>query len=258
MRQTNLVFAVLISVLFITGCNLESSSRSETTLPPSPTTDVPVETATLTATTTVTTLRPPTSAPPTARSEATLTTCPSPTDWTDTYAVQSGDTLSAIARRTSTTVETLRSVNCLADANQITVGQVLYVPIVPVAEDTPLGPPSPNPVQVGGKVTVDPILREDSGWLVLQAGATVTLSWPDAEQLGAVNVHFTLAPTGTGATPTILGFDYDTSDGVAIQWVVPEGIMGHLEARAGTQGGSVLVDTTEVPVSIIAESAAVN
>lgn len=44
------------------------------------------------------------------------------------YVVQSGDTLSSIARRFGTTVNTLVQINQLANANQIYVGQRLEVP----------------------------------------------------------------------------------------------------------------------------------
>ena len=52
--------------------------------------------------------------------------------------VQTGDTLSAIARRFETTVEAIVSANALADPNEIIVGQVLFIP-------TTEPPPSPTP-----------------------------------------------------------------------------------------------------------------
>lgn len=44
------------------------------------------------------------------------------------YTVQAGDTLAAIARRTSTTVNALVALNRLTNANQIRVGQIILVP----------------------------------------------------------------------------------------------------------------------------------
>lgn len=44
------------------------------------------------------------------------------------YTIQAGDTLAAIARRTSTTVTALVSLNRLSNANQIRVGQIILVP----------------------------------------------------------------------------------------------------------------------------------
>ena len=43
----------------------------------------------------------------------------------DTYTVQNGDTLSAVAQKTNTSVETLASINHIANVNEITVGQKL-------------------------------------------------------------------------------------------------------------------------------------
>lgn len=51
-----------------------------------------------------------------------------------TYKVVKGDTLSAIAKMYGTTVAKLKSLNNLANANLITVGQVLKVPGKPVEE----------------------------------------------------------------------------------------------------------------------------
>lgn len=43
----------------------------------------------------------------------------------DTYTVQNGDTLSAVAQKTNTSVETLANINHIADVNEIAVGQKL-------------------------------------------------------------------------------------------------------------------------------------
>ena len=46
----------------------------------------------------------------------------------DTYIVQTGDTLSGIARRFGTTMEDLKAANAIADASRIIAGQVLLIP----------------------------------------------------------------------------------------------------------------------------------
>ena len=43
----------------------------------------------------------------------------------DTYTVQNGDTLSAVAQKTNTSVETLANINHIANVNEIAVGQKL-------------------------------------------------------------------------------------------------------------------------------------
>lgn len=53
--------------------------------------------------------------------------CVAPFGW-GPYVVQPRDNLSSIARVTGTSVEELRSGNCLEDADRINIGDVLYVP----------------------------------------------------------------------------------------------------------------------------------
>lgn len=60
-------------------------------------------------------------------------------DW-PTYTVVRGDTLSGIARRTSSTVAELTAANCLSDANLLFAGQVVRVPRLPGAP--PVGSPA--------------------------------------------------------------------------------------------------------------------
>lgn len=56
--------------------------------------------------------------------------CAIPPGWT-TYTVQPGNTLYSIARAVGSTVGELREVNCIADASNIDVEQVLFVPRAP-------------------------------------------------------------------------------------------------------------------------------
>ncbi len=84
-----------------------------------------------------------------------VTFCNPRLDWTITYTVQSGDTLSRLAQRTSTTVAALANGNCIADPNRLEVGQVLRVPRVP--SSTPVPPAVPFVVINAGsnQVTLD-------------------------------------------------------------------------------------------------------
>jgi len=74
------------------------------------------------------------------------------------------------------------------------------------------------------------------GWTTLQAGATVTIAWPDAP-IGATRVEFTFAPTGTGMTPEVIGTDLSPADGALITWAMPAG-SGHIQANAITPDGA--------------------
>lgn len=52
----------------------------------------------------------------------------------DTYTVQNGDTLSAVAQKTNTSVETLTNINHIADVNEIAVGQKIETDYVETDE----------------------------------------------------------------------------------------------------------------------------
>ena len=100
------------------------------------TADVPVESAAATttteavyqATTTTTVTAATTTAPPATTTEA-------PPEVAESVTVEAGDSLSKIAKRFGTTVDTLVRVNELCDANQIFVGQVILLED-PEAEET--------------------------------------------------------------------------------------------------------------------------
>lgn len=77
------------------------------------------------------------------------TVCGPPLGWT-IYRVRPGDTLSSIARATGSTVQALMLANCLP-SDKIRVGQILYVPRLPIPTvaipftPTPTPTPSPSP-----------------------------------------------------------------------------------------------------------------
>lgn len=74
-----------------------------------------------------------------------IPTCTKRQEW-PTYTVQPGDTISKIARASSTTAAEIAAANCLADPSLILVGDVLYVPRLPspTATTVPILP-SPTP-----------------------------------------------------------------------------------------------------------------
>lgn len=66
-----------------------------------------------------------------------------PVGW-ESYTVQSGDTLYALAAARGTTVAALIQVNCLP-SESIAVGDTLYLQALPTPTPTPLPPPTPVP-----------------------------------------------------------------------------------------------------------------
>lgn len=98
---------------------------------PTPTaTRTPSPTATPTVTLTRTPLPTRTPVPPTPTPTWTaspIPACSQPPGWI-VYVIQRGDTLTSIASTSGTTVENLQQVNCLTNANSITVGQTIFIP----------------------------------------------------------------------------------------------------------------------------------
>lgn len=134
----------------------------------------------------------------------TSTPCAPRADWTDTYTVQAGDTLFAIAQRFGLSLAQLQTGNCITDANQIFSGQTLRVPFVAPTATPLLETPtrvqltaSPTSAQPPGSPTpVDANFRADQ--TALAAGECTTLRW---EAQNAQSVFFDGQPTTvTGAT----------------------------------------------------------
>jgi LysM repeat protein len=112
-----------------------ASTATRTPLPPSATPVPPTST------------RPPATATPvTPRPTNTSTACvqQQPPGWED-YRIRSGDSLSALAVATGTTVAQLQAVNCIADPSRLFVDQLIYLPRDPGDE-----PSQGNDNQAGG------------------------------------------------------------------------------------------------------------
>lgn len=69
--------------------------------------------------------------PPLGQPSRTPSTCQLPQGWTS-YTVQAGNTLFAIALATNSTVDELRTANCIENIDNIHTGDVIYVPRAPI------------------------------------------------------------------------------------------------------------------------------
>jgi len=130
------IWRLIPLMLLPMACSLISDNPEPTAAPTSfvpPVTPTPLV-VTATPGPATATAQPTTAPQPTNRPQVNNPPCQIPTGWVQ-YRVVSGDTLSAIARRTGTTVNQLVTGNCLSNANAIEAGWVLYVPnvIVPTA-----------------------------------------------------------------------------------------------------------------------------
>jgi LysM repeat protein len=228
-----LLFLLLIPL--VTACNL-ANNQVETPIPPTPTSIAEFVTNTAAASVRETpTATPPSSDTPrpTNTVQPTSVSCTPRADWTTTYTVVTGDTLSSIAGRANTTTRELADANCLTNVNVITVGQRLRVPRVLVvwtptftptstATNTPTGPAitsfsaSPNPANFNSTVILtwqtrgaggvrirftnrQPVQTSTTSTLTANGSTTFSLNEP-AIQNGAIVITLVL----TDATGTLL------------------------------------------------------
>jgi hypothetical protein len=103
------------------------------------------------------------------------------------------------------------------------------------------GLPTPQPFPGPNTVTFTPHRKIEGGAYHLTAGRIVTLSWGNGP-VQAAQVLFTLTPTGTGMgdAAMVIGGDENPSDGVSTMWMVPTGILGHVQAKAFGADGAEL------------------
>jgi LysM repeat protein len=133
----------------------------------------PAETATVTTIpATATSVLPPTSSP---------TTCAPRADWTASYTVGPGDTLTSISQHFSITLSELQAANCITNADRLSVGQTLLVPYA-----LPTDTPQPTAVPTA----ILPDLRADQQ--TISAGDCTTIRW-DVDNVSGV--YFEGQPT---------------------------------------------------------------
>jgi LysM repeat protein len=183
-------------------------------------------------------------------------TCPQAAGWI-AYTVQTGDSISLLAERTGTTVQELIAANCLANADVINVGQVIYLPSAPAAVV-----PSPVVTRASttggtgpriGMVWVEPALVQNNGQFYVAAGSALTVRARDVEN--ATKVTFVYQPIGTTTAPTTLGVDTNLSDGVSIPWTVTD---SNLRANLWAIATNAANETTQTTPIIVIVTATTN
>jgi hypothetical protein len=98
--------------------------------------------------------------------------------------------------------------------------------------------PSPYPTRIPahGELTF-PYEAADAGNVAILAGTTIDVTWSDAPP-GAERYDFFLKLEEVSA-PLLLGTDRDPSNGVSIEWTVPEHLVATLAAIAYFSDGSM-------------------
>jgi murein DD-endopeptidase MepM/ murein hydrolase activator NlpD len=102
------------------------------------------------------------------------TSCAPRADWNFSYTIQTGDTLFKVAQSFGLTVAELQQANCIADANQIQVGQVIRVPRQ-LATAVPQPTITVQPTNTVPPTAVNPNLRADS--TQVNQGECTTIRW---------------------------------------------------------------------------------
>ena len=133
-----LAFSLTVLALVATACGSSDNDPVvvQTTTTAMWTTTTTVDASTGEASAAATTTEAVYEAPTTTTTAAPATTTESPSEVAESVTVEAGDSLSKIAKRFGTNVDTLVRINELCDANQIFVGQVILLDD-PDAEEPP-------------------------------------------------------------------------------------------------------------------------
>ena len=117
------------------------------------------------------------------------------------------------------------------------MGLLTETPPAPPLDPSP--PPSPAHTRIPAVGELDfPYESADAGNVTILAGTTIVVTWMDAPR-GAQRYDFFLT-WEEAHTPILLGTDPEPSDGVSIQWIVPEHLSASLSAIAYFADGSMV------------------
>jgi LysM repeat protein len=157
----------------------------------------------------------------------------------NTYVVEAGDSLYAIAERFGVTVEELAELNELADPRQLEVGQVLRIPDTAVISPTPEGTtststptpsgPTKTPRPIGtpgeGETTYTVQSGDNANDIALSFGITVeelaAANNTTVDNLRSLQVGDVLIIPAASATPTPMPTEEPTS--IPTEMATPEG-----------------------------------
>lgn len=172
-------------------------------------------------------------------------TCIIPTGW-QPYVVSTGDTLSGLAFNLSTTVDVIQQGNCITNADSIFVGQVIYLPRLPIGATAVLTIPptfivptqsimtgrtsTPTATQNQGVLMGSPpIFRQQlvaSPTSLRSDGVSITLQAAVALDAGVVSdadrVRYYAGTTAIDPAPVQVGIDNDPFDGTRVTYTFSE------------------------------------
>lgn len=172
-------------------------------------------------------------------------TCSIPAGW-QPYVVSTGDTLFGLAFNLGTTVDAIQQGNCITKADSIFVGQVMYLPSLPIGATAVLTIPptfivptqplttirtsTPTATQSQGVLTGNrPVFRQQlvaSPTSLRSDGVSITLQPTVALDAGVVSdadqVRYYAGTTAIDPAPVQVGIDNDPFDGTRVSYTFSE------------------------------------
>ncbi len=223
-----IVIVSLVLILSSLACNLASSTKSENTAIPlnqTISTQTPIVVTATSAMATATSQNNTVVNNVSTKVPTAGVNCYLKTDWFQ-YWVAAGDTLNKLAQRTKSTVAELTQANCLDDPNNLSIGQLLFLPRAPISTATPvqntIPTPSPGGEQTGYVYFSNPLDIASRG-VSLMPEDDIVLNYTTIPA-EASYVEFNLR--STSGSVSSLGIDYDLSGGAMVTWTVPYGLAG--------------------------------
>jgi|GEM_PF-5080276 len=221
--QRMIYFGVI--AIIATACNLSANTATDITTP----------TINITATSEIPTVQPTISAPATSIpqpetsseeiSSDSTADCIPPANWTP-YTVVAGDTLFNLAGLSGTTVDNIVSTNCMADANTLAVGQVVYLPATAdrIDEST-----------VGTILSVSPTAGTQNGIVLVEPNSRIRVTWNNIPEgsLAAFTGHDYLADGGVYPIGEVI---VDRSNSASVDLQIPDTYNGAIVAGARLPG----------------------
>jgi LasA protease len=193
----------------------------------------------------------------------------------ETYAVQSGDWLSKIARKYGVSVETLAQVNNIVDVNDLKVGQTLTIPVVPPQPTGPADKIIPDSELVYGPLSglfdIDAFIQNKHGYLMNYTEVVNGETLNAAQVVKSVAQDFSINPrillalleyragwvTNPNPDPSLGTLPFGVLDGLHVGlyrqlvWVAATLNDGYFRLRSGATTDWVLADGSVVPADPI-------
>lgn len=144
-----------------------------------------------------------------------------PEDWVF-VTIYSSESLEILAEDTGASTQEVLDANCLQSSTDVSPGEPIWLPA--------------PPTRAGGTTVADPInmIGVNSG--ILTPGETVILSWRDVPDIVTAGEIAYFPANNDPALIQSIVYDDDVSDGISVEWTVPDDLDGYIVASARLGG----------------------